>query len=64
LQSISDPFGRGPFEFLRREDGFELRSKLADHGYKGRGLFAGVTTYLDTSALGTGPFFYRLGVQE
>jgi len=40
LQSIPDPFGHGAFAFLRREGGFELRSKLADHGYRGNALFA------------------------
>ena len=32
LQEIQDPFGDGPFEYRRRDNGFELKSKLVFKG--------------------------------
>jgi hypothetical protein len=39
LQSVLDPFGKGPLVFHPTDGGFELRSSLADHGYSGSLVF-------------------------
>jgi len=35
FRSVHDPFGNGPFAMTQQSEGFELRSRLADYGFKG-----------------------------
>jgi hypothetical protein len=35
FRSVRDPFGNGPFAMTPQPEGFELRSQLADYGFKG-----------------------------
>jgi hypothetical protein len=39
VQSVRDPFGNSPLQYLPAEAGFELRSALADFGYNGSLVF-------------------------